>query len=222
MTGFCARHEATRKLHIVPSPDCSPRTKKPQAGPLKRIIVLGTSGAGKTSMAMELALTMGVPHVEFDALRHGPNWAETPDDEFRESIAEALSGDRWVADGNYSVAREVAWPRATTLVWLDYPFPVVLWRLTIRTFRRGIFRIELWNGNKENLLDHFFTRESLFLWVLKTHWRIRRQFRELFWEPRFAHLKVVRHRSPRAAKAWLRGVAAATGADTKAGSVRAH
>ncbi len=187
----------------------------------KRVIVLGTSGAGKTSLAIELARTLGVPHVEFDALRHGPNWTETPDDEFRALIAEALSGDRWVADGNYSVAREVAWSKATTLVWLDYPFPVIFWRLTLRIFRRGIFRVELWNGNRERLRDHFFTRESLWLWVVKTHWRRRQQLPALFREPRFAHLEVVHHRSPRAAKAWLRSVAAAsrTGAEPEADAV---
>jgi adenylate kinase family enzyme len=202
--------------------DYDTRTASVAGDTPKRVIVLGTSGAGKTRLAIDLARTLGVPHVEFDALRHGPNWTETPDDEFRELIAEALNGDQWVADGNYSVAREVAWPRATTLVWLDYPFPIILWRLTLRIFRRAVFRVELWNGNRERLRDHFFTRESLWLWVVKTHWRRRRQFRKLFQEPRFAHLEVVHHRSPRAAKAWLRRVAdeSRTGAESEADGVR--
>ena len=103
----------------------------------RRIVVVGTSGSGKTFLARNLSQLLGVPHVEFDAYRHGPNWTETPDDIFREQLAEALQGERWVADGNYSVTRDVVWPRATTLVWLDYPMRIVLWRLFWRVFRRS-------------------------------------------------------------------------------------
>ena len=117
----------------------------------KRLVVIGTSGAGKTTVAEQIASIMGVPHVEFDAYRHGPNWMETPDDLFRERLSAALRGGEWVADGNYSVARDVVWPRATTLVWLDYPIRLVMWRLFWRTMRRGVLREELWNGNKEKL-----------------------------------------------------------------------
>ena len=60
---------------------------------------------------------------------------ETPDDLFRERLREALKGDTWVADGNYSAAREVVWPRATTMVWLDYPIHLVMSRLFRRTVR---------------------------------------------------------------------------------------
>jgi adenylate kinase family enzyme len=173
---------------------------------MKRIVVMGTSGSGKTFLARELSKRLGAPHVEFDAYRHGPNWAETPDDLFRQRLAEALEGDRWVADGNYSVARDVVWPRATTLVWLDYSMSVVLWRLARRTFRRGLMREELWNGNRENLLSHLFTRESLFLWVMKTHWKRRKTLPVAFQQPQYANVEKVRLRSPRSARQWLRRV----------------
>ena len=90
---------------------------------LSRIVVIGTSGSGKTAMASDLSEILGAPHVEFDAYRHGPNWTETPDETFRKQLAEALSADKWVADGNYSVARDVVWPRATVVIWLDLLFP---------------------------------------------------------------------------------------------------
>ena len=170
----------------------------------RRIVVLGTSGSGKTYLAQSLSQLFGVPHVEFDAYRHGPNWTETPDDIFRKQLAEALQGERWIADGNYSVARAVVWPRATTLVWLDYPLRVVLWRLFWRILRRGIFRQELWNGNKENMWEHFFFRkDSLFVWVFKTHWLRRRTLPLAFSQPEYAHLNVVRLYSQKATKNWL-------------------
>ena len=130
-----------------------------------RIVVIGTSGSGKTTLARQLARCLDIPHVEFDAIRHGPNWVETPDDTFRELLADALSGESWVADGNYSIARDVVWPRATTLLWLDYLFGVIIWRLLYRTLRRSILREELWNGNREKLWWHFVTKDSLFLWA---------------------------------------------------------
>ena len=123
-----------------------------------RIVVLGTTGAGKTTLAREIARALEVPHVELDYYRFRPNWVEVPNDEFRECVREALRGDRWVADGNYSLARDVIWPRATLLVWLDYPIYVVLWRLFWRTLGRGVLRKELWHGNKEKLWWHFFSR----------------------------------------------------------------
>jgi adenylate kinase family enzyme len=66
-----------------------------------KIVVVGTSGSGKTTVARELAHRHGVPHVELDALFHGPNWAETPAEEFRRRVAAATDGDGWVVDGNY-------------------------------------------------------------------------------------------------------------------------
>ncbi len=172
-----------------------------------RIIVVGTSGSGKTTLARELSQRLGVTHVEFDAYRHGPNWTETPDELFRENLAEALAGNKWVADGNYSVARDVVWPRANTLVWLDYPFRVIIWRLWWRVLRRGITREELWNGNREALWMHFFTRESLFLWAFNTHWKRRETFPAEFTRPEYTHLEVLRFRSPGATRKWLDRVA---------------
>ena len=173
-----------------------------------RIVVLGTTGVGKTTLAREIARALDMPHVELDYYRFRPNWVEVPNDEFRESVREALRGDRWVADGNYSLARDVIWPRATLLVWLDYPIYVVLWRLFWRTVGRGVFRKVLWHGNREKLWWHFVTRNSLFLWALKTHWRRRQQIPSQLVLPEHGHLEMVRLRSPREAREWMRRRAA--------------
>ena len=170
---------------------------------LERVVVLGTSGSGKTTFARELASRLGVPHVEFDAYRHGPNWTETPNDIFRRQLDEALSGDGWVADGNYSLARDIVWPRATSIVWLDYRFSVIFWRLWWRTIGRAVRRTELWNGNRESLWEHFFTKDSLFLWIFKTHWSRSHRYLSAFDLPEYSHLPVLRFRSPGETKRWL-------------------
>ena len=118
-------------------------------------------------------------------------------------ISQALNADAWVADGNYSIARDIIWPRANTVVWLDYPLRVVMWRLLWRSFRRSVTKEELWSGNREQFRTQFLSRKSLFLWALKTHWRLRRQFPVLFEKPEHTHLRVVHLSSPRATKRWL-------------------
>ena len=169
-----------------------------------RVIVVGTSGTGKTTIAREIAQALAMPHVEFDAYRHGPNWTETPDEVFRDQLRKALQGDTWVADGNYSMVRDVVWPRATMLVWLDYPIYVVMSRLFWRTMRRGVLRQELWNGNRERLWWHFFSRRSLFLWALKTHWRHRRTIPSALSLPVHTHLHLVHLCSPKSTREWLK------------------
>lgn len=180
----------------------------PEKSPIPtRLLIIGTLGAGKTHLSMQLSGLLRVPHVEFDAYRHGPNWTETPDDEFRIQLADALQGNSWVADGNYSVARDVVWPRGQTLVWLDYPIAVVMWRLLRRTLLRSLQRQELWNGNRETLLRHFFSRQSLFLWALQSHWLRRKTIPLALAQPEYSHLELVHLRSPEETERWLESVA---------------
>jgi hypothetical protein len=66
---------------------------------------------------------------------------------------------------------------ADTLVWLDLPFPLVIWRLFWRTLRRSVSQENLWgSGNTESLVRSFFTRQSILLYAMKTHGRNRRRF----------------------------------------------
>jgi adenylate kinase family enzyme len=169
----------------------------------QRIVVVGTSGSGKTTLARRLSRALRIPHVELDALHWEPNWVEAPDEVFRERVIKALKGDTWIVDGNYSKVRDIIWSRADTVVWLDYSLPVMLWRLTLRTFRRVFHKVELWGGNRESLRTALFSKDSLFLWVLTTYKRRRREYPQLLAKPEHAHLCRVHLTSPRAADAWL-------------------
>jgi adenylate kinase family enzyme len=171
---------------------------------MRRIAIVGASGSGKSTLARAVAQRLGVPHVELDGLHWDPNWTAVPRELFRERAAVALPPDgRWVVDGNYRVVRDIVWSRADTLVWLDYPLWLVFWRLARRTLWRGIARVELYNGNRERLWEHLFTRDSLFLWLLQTHGRHRREYPALLTEPAYRHLRVTRFRRPSEAQAWL-------------------
>jgi adenylate kinase family enzyme len=180
--------------------------------PGKRINVVGTSGSGKTTMAARLADILGGVHVELDALSHGPNWTMRSDEEFDTSVREFAQGECWVACGNYTRVRSTLWPQADTIVWLDYSFPLVFGRVFRRTMIRSIRGTELWHGNKERLWIHFFTRDSLLLWVLKTYRHNRRKYTELRASPEYQHLTWIRLTSPAEAEEWLARVRESGGA----------
>lgn len=173
-----------------------------------RICVVGVTGSGKTTFAAALADRLGVPHIELDALHWDPNWQEAPDDVFRQRVAEAIQRPSWVCDGNYSAARDILWPRAQAIIWLDYPFGLVFRRLVARTLRRALTRQILWNGNREPFWPHLklWSQKSLIHWLFKTYGRRKREYPQLFAQPEHAHLQVIRFGTPKQAAAWLESV----------------
>jgi len=176
----------------------------PRSHPLsyQRISVVGTIGSGKTTFAHKTSKLLSASHIELDALHWEPNWVETPNDLFRERVKQSLQGDSWVADGNYHQVRDVVWSRADTVVWLDYPFRTIIARLTRRTLRRIRTHEQLWNGNQESIRG-LFSRDSVFLWAIRTYRRRRKQYPILLSKPENSHLTVVRLRSPREAEEFL-------------------
>jgi adenylate kinase family enzyme len=175
--------------------------------PLRRIVVKGTSGAGKTTVAAELTRRLGLLHVELDALHHGPDWSAPTAEAFRAQVRHvmATAPDGWVIDGNYdSKLGDTVVQAADAIVWLDLPLPLKLLRLWRRTHHRIGHQIELWNGNRESWRGAFVDPDSLFRWTLGAHRRHRRQWPSQFaGDPRF-----VRLRSDAAVRTWL---ASATG-----------
>src|SRR5438132_4519028 len=100
---------------------------------MNRVLVVGTTGSGKTTTAAAIAKRIGTSHVELDSLFWKPNWVESERDEFRACVAAATSDDRWVADGNYlGMLGDMLWSRADTVVWLDPPLPLIVVRLIRR------------------------------------------------------------------------------------------
>ncbi|WOD38963.1 hypothetical protein [Nodosilinea sp. E11] len=170
---------------------------------MRRIAIVGTTGSGKTTLARQVAQRCLLPHVELDALQWEPYWTPAEPQVFRDRVRLALSGDRWVVDGNYSAVRDIVWGRADTVVFLDYPFRLVMGRLLQRTWQRSLHQEELWNGNRETFRQSFFSRNSILVWLLRTYYKNRRQYPTLLQQPEYAHLSTVHLRSPKAAEKWL-------------------
>jgi len=174
---------------------------------VRRVSVIGTTGSGKTTFARALGAVIGAPHVELDALFWEAGWKMAELETFRARVRSAISGERWVVDGNYRAAGalELIWSRADTVVWLDYPLPFVLSRLLRRIVARIRDGAELWpgTGNRETVRNSFFTRDPLPWFAVRTHRGRRRRLSEVLARPEFAHLAVHRFREPPEAERWL-------------------
>ena len=192
----------------MPVPDPATPPRRDPARSLRgceRILILGRTGSGKTTLARELAAAIGVAHVELDALYFGPDFSTAPLPVLRARTSAAIAGDRWVTDGNKSAVRDLVWPRADTIVWLDYPVVVSLWRLGKRAIRRTteINARAAESGGRSGIPKQMVSAAKGVLTALRSHRGQRREYPRLFAEPRNQHLAVVRLRSARATRRWL-------------------
>ena len=165
----------------------------------QRIHVIGNSGCGKSTLGAELAELLGVAFVELDALNWEPNWVglnATDPERFLERIRAATAADGWVVAGSYSGFSERGfWPRLDTVVWIDLPIPVLLWRVLRRSWRRWRSRELLWGTNYERFFPQFKVWEkdrSLVWWIVTQQARKRRNMLSRVGDPRWRHIRFVR------------------------------
>jgi adenylate kinase family enzyme len=180
-------------------------TRSPAPLPYKRIVVVGVTGSGKSLLAEKLARKLDLDYIELDALYWKPGWVESSGEEFRAAVDAATRTPGWTLAGNYGKVRDIVWLRAEAVIWLDYPFLVVLGRLWRRTWRRWWTKELLWGTNYERLFPQFklWSKESLFNWLVQSYGRHKRQFPQLFARPEYKHLMVYRFTQPGDLEAWL-------------------
>ncbi len=175
--------------------------------PNTRIVVIGASASGKTTLATRLAQRLGVPFVELDELYWGPAWTPKTTSEFKRLVHERTVGPSWIVAGNYSGVRDLLWPRANTIIWLNYPLALVLWRGVRRTFMRCVTGERLWHGNRESLRRTLFSKDSILYWIVTTHARRKAQFAALRSSQEYGHLRWIEFTRHREMEKWLEATA---------------
>ncbi len=101
--------------------------------PYKRLVVVGVTSSGKSTLAEKIAKRFYLDYIELDALHWEPNWQSAPQEVFRARVEKATQTEKWIVAGNYHVVRDLIWTQAEVVIWLDYPFLTMLWQLTRRT-----------------------------------------------------------------------------------------
>jgi adenylate kinase family enzyme len=170
---------------------------------VRRILIVGSSCSGKTTLAGQLSRLLSIEHIELDALHWLPHWTERDQVEFHRIVSDTVHQDQWVVDGNYrSKLGNLVWNKADTIIWLDLPFVTVYSRVIMRSIKRICSQQQLWNGNTENLWDLLFRRDSLLYWV-PSHWKsVKQGYNALFGQITESK-DLLRFKSAGALEAWL-------------------
>jgi adenylate kinase family enzyme len=171
-----------------------------------RIAIVGTSGSGKTTLAKQLCEIFHCPHLELDAYAWNPGWIKKEDDAFVKEIIQAVKQPSWVTCGNYSITRDIIWKKATHLVWLALPLRVILWRTFKRTLKNILTKRIVAGGNTESFYQQFFSKKSIFLWVLQTHGRRKREYLPLLSSGKYDPLNVLILKSQKEIDQWIQSL----------------
>ena len=170
---------------------------------LKRIVIIGTSSSGKTTLAKSLAKKLDLNHKELDGFFWEKNWQQAPLEIFNKRVQNFAESENWVTDGNFSQVRDILWPRATTIIWLNYSLPLILKRFFIRSIKRSFSKEELWSGNRESIYNSIIRKDSLLVWILKSYKKNKKNYRELQKSNPYSRAKFIELSSPQETNEFL-------------------
>lgn len=167
---------------------------------VRRVLVVGMTGAGKTTAARRLSVRLAVPFHELDELAIGPNWA-TPVS-FVSDVQQILEEPGWVFDSyGYDQVREQMWQAADSIVWLDYTRARILGRVLRRSLSRSLRRQPVFGGNRETWRG-WFSRDHPVWWAM-SQLENRRHTITALTEAAASHATICRFHRPDQFDAWL-------------------
>ncbi len=134
---------------------------------MKRILVLGSSGVGKSSFARKLHKKLNIRLINLDEHYWKPNWEKPTTEDWEEKIQELIQEESWIMDGNYRSTLYLRFPVADTIILLDLPWWICMYRVIKRQIRKN--RIDEIPGCKEII------RWNLLRWVIWKYPRIARK-----------------------------------------------
>lgn len=162
---------------------------------LKRILLIGSGGAGKSTLSKKLGELWMLPVVHLDKLFWQPGWQPLPRPEFIEKVKIELSKPEWIIDGNYDSSINLRAEHADLIIFLDYSNVLCVYRACKRAWiNRGTTRSDMGEGCPEKI-DWEFVR-----WI----WRFRKDARpDILIELEKCHADVLSFKSPRELEQWI-------------------
>ena len=120
------------------------------------MLVIGSGGAGKSTVAIKLGQLLGLEVLHLDKFFWRSGWVETPSEEWRATVTELVNRDSWIIDGNYGGTLDLRVQRCDTIVFLDMPRLLCVWRIVKRNLQyRGGGRPDMAEGCHEKLDPEF-------------------------------------------------------------------
>ena len=132
---------------------------------MERVLVIGSPGAGKSTLAAEIARRTGLPLIHLDQHYWRAGWIEPAEAEWQAQVEALAAGPRWVMDGNYGGTLSSRLPRADTVIDLEFP----AWRCLVGIVRRalrhrGRVRPDMAEGCPERITWEFVAYTAMFPW----------------------------------------------------------
>ena len=163
---------------------------------MKKIVVIGICGSGKTTACHALSQKHQIPCTDMDELFWLPGWQKRPFEEFEQLVRQATDDKQWIISGNYSKLQHLTLGRADTVVWLDLPLHVLLWRIVKRSIEQRKSKSTICNGNYQSLAQFWWLFKHLF----QSYWRKKKRYKNL---KKASKANWVQLTSTKAVTAWL-------------------
>ena len=128
---------------------------------MQKILIIGNCGVGKTTFSKTLADKLNLPLVHLDYQYWKPDWSQPTKNDWRATVKSLVSQKSWIIDGNYRSSFDLRVPAADTIIFLDLPKNVALWRIIVRYLKnRGRNRSDI-GGNNVEKIDWTFIKRVL-------------------------------------------------------------
>lgn len=163
---------------------------------MKRILILGICGAGKSTLARELKVKLALPVYHLDQIFWQAGWKSIEKEELKQQVEKIVANDEWIIDGGYLSCIHERLVRADTVILLDYSRYQALWRVMKRVIKfYGRVRPDMTEGCPEQI-DWEFIR---YIWNFPRNQGVQTEAAL----GQYPNLKVIRLKGDRATKEWL-------------------
>ncbi|MEZ5426280.1 MAG: hypothetical protein R2747_08450 [Pyrinomonadaceae bacterium] len=165
---------------------------------MKKILVIGSGGAGKSTFSRRLSEATGLELIHLDKIYWLPDWTEPERADWLKLLEGELEKDAWIMDGNYGSTLEMRLKKSDAAVFLDFPRSLCVWRVFKRTLiYGGRNRPDMGSGCREKI-DLEFIR-----WIWNFPKKDKLRVENLL--NKFAEkVKIIRLRSSREAEEFLK------------------